>query len=45
MIPPYLKDNKPAKIVSFIVHDNEYQSLISTKAVTAVALTQTGDVE
>jgi len=44
MTPPYVKEGKPPKVVSFIVHDNEFKALWGTKSATAVALSENGEI-
>lgn len=44
MIPPYTVDKLPPRVCAFIVHPNECKGRWNTKAVTAVAINENGEL-
>ena len=45
MAPPYTKEGRVAWVIGFIVHDNENKSFRGTKGVTAIAVSETGEIK
>lgn len=44
MIPPYTVDKLPPRVCAFIVHPNECKGRRNTKAVSAVAINENGEL-